>query len=176
YNNTIRNYATRNAGSHKHGLLMGGYTSGRVYNNTIENGAGPGITTFGFGDVYVYNNVIVGAGDFGIFCDDRSTQPSKGFFFINNTIIRPGENGIRMYSVESKGNVFYNNLVVDPGAYDEYEKLTSWWGRGIDSYIYINRAQKIDFDSAGNCFIRDINQVKFKDWRNGDYSLASGSP
>lgn len=177
YNNKVRNYATRNAGSHKHGLLMGGYTSGRVYNNTIENGAGPGITTFGFGDVYVYNNVIVGAGDFGIFCDDRSTQPNKGFFFINNTIINSGENGVRMYSNQSKGNVFYNNLVVNPGAFDEYERLTSWWGKGVDAYIYINRvAKKIDFDSAGNYFVKNIDQVKFRNWRNGDYALSSGSP
>lgn len=176
YNNKIRNYATRNAGSHKHGLLMGGYTSGRVYNNFIENGSGPGITTFGFGDVYVYNNVIVGAGDFGIFCDDRSTDPSKGFYFINNTIIRPGENGIRMYSYQSKGNVFYNNLIVDPGAYNNYERLTSWWGTGKDAFIYINKvAKKIDFDSAGNYFSRDINSLNFKNSKNGDYSLLAGS-
>lgn len=175
YGNTVQNYAVLNAGSHKHGLLMGGYTSGKVYGNYINHGAGPGITTFGFGDVDVYNNVIVEAGDHGIFCDDRSTIPGKGFHFMHNTIVKPGENGVRMYSYQSSGNVFYNNLIVEPGAYDAYENSGSWWGKGIDSYIYINRSKPIDFDSAGNCFVRYVKDAGFKNWQDGDFELTEGS-
>lgn len=111
------------------GIVLGGGTSGLCYNNLIYDGYGSGISIFGLGDIWVYNNVIVNAGRisnlvtgppdnfqaYGIFCDDRTTVEGKSFNFINNTIVNPRDIGIRFWSVESENNRMYNNLIINPG-------------------------------------------------------------
>ncbi len=111
------------------GIVLGGGTSGLCYNNLIYDGYASGISIFGLGDIWVYNNVIVDAGRisklvtgppdnfqaYGIFCDDRTTIEGKSFNLINNTIVNPRDIGIRFWSQQSAGNRMYNNLIINPG-------------------------------------------------------------
>ncbi len=111
------------------GIVLGGGTSGLCYNNLIYDGYASGISIFGLGDIWVYNNVIVDAGRisklitgppdnfqaYGIFCDDRTTIDGKSFNLINNTIVNPRDIGIRFWSQQSVGNRMYNNLIINPG-------------------------------------------------------------
>lgn len=62
HHNTIRNFGRIDMGSQRAGIILGGNTNGRVYNNTVRYGTGNGIQIFGYGDNDVYNNIIDSAG------------------------------------------------------------------------------------------------------------------
>ncbi|UZS00101.1 PKD domain-containing protein [Chondrinema litorale] len=163
FGNVVKNYALQNAVYQDMGILIGGGTTGVVYNNLVESGNGPGIVIFGSGNNTVYNNIVINAGNGdgvadGIFCDDRSTISGRGFYFLNNTIINPSRSGIRIYSDESTSNIIYNNLTVNAGL----------------SGIAINN--NVDYDSANNYYEQDINNLYFEDIVNKNYSLTSNSP
>ena len=171
YNNRVTNYSLENYTYQNCGVTIGGITTGLFFNNYIDRGIskaeGPGISLFGSGENYLYNNVIVNAGMDGIFCDDRTTVEGRGFHFMNNTIISPVRDGIRIYSKQSSGNKFYNNLIVDPGSEGAYNEESK-------SYIYF--AKGVDFDTANNLAVRDIDLIGFKDAAKHDYRLKQGSP
>jgi hypothetical protein len=143
YSNKITNYGMLNLDFQKSGIVIGGGTTGKCYNNYISNGTGNGINVFGLGNNLIYNNIIVYPGynielgvpqyyaSYGIFCDDRSTIPGRSFNFVNNTIIGPGSDGIRIYSRLSANNRMYNNLILSPGSLGKYNLLNQ-------SYIYVN--------------------------------------
>jgi hypothetical protein len=152
YGNTVSYYGMSNVDSQKNGILIGGGTTGRCYNNSIINGLGTGIMVFGIGENYIYNNVIVNSGYekilnnesgsvYGIFCDDRNTIPNSSFYFINNTIISTNSDGIRFYSLESKKNKIINNVILNPGTYTKYTDLNQ-------SYIYLRTG--VDVESSNN--------------------------
>lgn len=154
YNNQVSYYGTNQTTSQNSGIQIGGGTTGKCYNNYISRGYGSGISIFGLGDNLIYNNVILKAGyygsdseaskvAYGIFCDDRSTIPGRSFNFINNTIISPRTDGIRIYSSQSKNNKFYNNLIINPGSYGLYTYINQ-------SYIYYNT--DVDFEVTNNYF------------------------
>ncbi len=157
FRNTVKNFGMAREQYQDEGILIGGGTTGKLYNNIIIKGTGVGIQVFGSGDNYVYNNVIVDAAVDGIFCDDRETVKGRGFYFINNTIINPGEAGMRMYSRESSGNVFYNNIVV-----------------GADENIILLNAP-IDWKASHNVFLNSVSEAGFVNAGNHDYHLKSGA-
>ncbi|HYG38797.1 MAG TPA: gliding motility-associated C-terminal domain-containing protein [Cytophagales bacterium] len=172
YNNSIKNYGILNNGSQQTGMVIGGGSKGKYYNNTIEKGTGAGITVFGQGDVYVYNNVISNSEQDGIFIDDRTTTAGLGFHLYNNTVIDAKLNGITMYSAQSKGNTFYNNLIVNPG------NQTVFVTNPKKAFIYLENmpGKVVDFDSANNFFSKDVASVKFADPANLDFHLQKTSP
>ena len=82
-----------NVNDQNYGLLIGGGTTGKCYNNLVMNGSGNGINVLGIGNNILYNNVIVNAGNnvvnnpnnkFAVFFDDRGTIAGSTFHFINN--------------------------------------------------------------------------------------------
>ncbi len=158
HSNYIENYGLRNEYGQKQGIQIASGTTGLVYNNTLKNGKGTGIFVNGLGDNVIYNNTIINTGDDGIFCDDRHTLPGKGFHFVNNSIIRPGRDGIRMYSTQSKGNTFINNLVVAAGG------------------DFVNKRSNVDWTEATNLFVKDISKVDFEDADNLKFSIKATSP
>lgn len=133
YNNVISNAGvTDNALGLYYGMsgiVIGGGTKGLCYNNLIYDGYGTGISIFGLGDIWIFNNVIVDAGrnskllpgppdnhhPYGIFCDDRTTIAGSSFNLINNTIVNPRDIAIRFWSLQSSNNRMYNNLIINPG-------------------------------------------------------------
>ncbi|MFZ4724729.1 MAG: right-handed parallel beta-helix repeat-containing protein [Paludibacter sp.] len=147
YGNKITNYGIANEKSQNSGIQIGNGTTGKCYNNAILNGSGTGISLFGTGNNILYNNLIVNAGQmgdsidllrggYGIFCDDRATSENMSYNFINNTIISPKTDGIRIYVDKSKNNKIINNLILNPGSYGLYKDLNQ-------SYLYYKSDEQL---------------------------------
>jgi hypothetical protein len=159
YGNTITNYGVANITSQRSGIQIGAGTAGKCYNNAILKGNGTGISVFGIGNNLFFNNIIVSAGEigdinddsngYGIFCDDRSTLKGSSFNFINNTIIGPKSDGIRIYSNQTKHNRIYNNIILSPGSNGNYNN-------NAQSYVFYN--SDVDLDISNNYFSRTLPQ------------------
>jgi hypothetical protein len=169
YNNTIENYGTRNVANQNHGVQFGEGATGKFYGNFINGGKGNGLIIMGNAENFIHDNVIVNAGRDGIFCEDRTTGP--GFKIINNTIINPAANGIKLYTEMVTMNTVLNNIVVNPGSYSTYQYPRT----GNDAYVYL-LDKTVKIQSLNNYFTRDINAVKFVSPSTHNYALTSSSP
>ncbi|HEY9008843.1 PKD domain-containing protein [Ohtaekwangia sp.] len=144
------------------GIQIGLGTGGLMYNNVVKNGPGNGIIVQGKADNIIYNNVIIGAGSIGIYCDDATTSGTlgSGFSFINNTIITPGSDGLKIAAERVSMNHFINNIIIKPG-----------------SGVYVNKTMtSVKMDEANNYYSANIDDVKFANAAAGDYHLLSTSP
>lgn len=157
YNNTIENFGTANNPSQSNGIQIGAGTGGLCYNNFIKKGNGNGIIVLGLGDNVIFNNIIIDAGENGIFCDERGSTGS-GFTFINNTIIRPADDGLRNYAELLSMNRFINNIVADPGA------------------KHVNLRSGVKMEDSNNLYAATVNEVNFVNAAADNYRLKSGSP
>jgi hypothetical protein len=169
YNNTITNYGAMNEPNQNSGIQFSSGTKGICYNNFINGGAGTAINVIGHGDSFLHDNIILNAGAFGIFADER-TSPGAGFRFINNTIINPQRDGIRTYG-DLVPNIILNNIIVNPGSYVTY----TYPRTGNDAYVYLlNKYMNVQIEN--NIFTRDINFVKFSNPAANNYRISSISP
>lgn len=164
YNNKIYNYGVKNELYQNHGVQFSEAGIGKFYNNFIKGGKGNAVMIIGNPQNFVHDNVIVNAGQDGIFCEDRTT--GAGFKFINNTIINPGANGIRIYADEVTMNYVYNNLIVNPGAYAK---------NGDKAFIFL-LSKAVPVKLLNNHQTRDINSVKFVSPSTDNYALTKASP
>jgi hypothetical protein len=168
YGNRIENYGTKNVNAQNNGIQLGEGTVGKCYGNFIKYGKGNGIIIVGNGKNLVHDNVIVNAGQDGIFCDDRVY--GEGFVFTNNTIIRPGLNGIRLYADQVKLSKIQNNIIIAPG---NYYKLT-YPRKREEAYVYkLSSAVRVQVMNNYNSL--DINAPKFAAPYSDNFSLTSGS-
>lgn len=126
YGNSIENYGVSNVAAQNVGLQIAAGTTGKCYNNVIINGSGNGMNIFGKGNNYIYNNIILNAGNgvvnnpnnkYAILVDDREPLPQSSYHLINNTIISPNGEGIYFLSKNTINNVIVNNLILNPGAH-----------------------------------------------------------
>lgn len=182
YNNYIENYGTADEDVQNEGIVLGSGTAARVYNNYIDGGTGHGIQNFGLGPVYIYNNIVLDAGERGIYNDRKhAVEPAEPYMIANNTVIDPAEHGIfynnGQNSVEST-HEYYNNLVVNPGVYEELAGLGSHWtDADSDSYISAQtRAAKEEAVIENNYYTLDIQEAGFIDPVHADYRLEENSP
>jgi hypothetical protein len=169
YNNTITNYGAMKEPHQNNGIQFSSGTKGICYGNFINGGSGTGINIIGHGDSFIHNNVIVNAGSFGIFADERQGI-GAGFKFINNTIVNPKSDGIRTYG-DLVPNIILNNIIVNPGTYAGY----SYPRTGNDAYVYLLN-KKMNVQIANNIFTRDINYAKFISPSTKNFRIASTSP
>ncbi len=178
YGNIIKNSGTDLVNGQNSGIQISGGTTGKCYNNFIFNGSGNGISTFGLGNNLFFNNVILNSGRnyypsdpskkvYGIFCDDRNTIPGLPFNFINNTIINPKTDGIRIYSLLSNNNKFYNNIIINPGSFGSYSNNNQ-------SYIYI--LSGVNASLSNNYFDVNMKNIKFIDTTQNNFKLTVSSP
>jgi hypothetical protein len=168
YNNHIENYGQANVAQQNNGIQFGEGANGKCYGNWIKDGHGDGIIIIGNSENTVYDNIIINAGMDGIFCDDR--VDGTGFKFINNTIINPAENGIKLYADQVTMNTILNNIIINPGNYTKfgYPRPQS------DAYVYLlNKSVKLTMKN--NWFSTDINTVKFADPATDNYSITKSS-
>ena len=176
YNNTITNYATRGSHNEMSGIQINPGTTGKCYNNIVKIGTGNGITLLGQGNNMLFNNLIIEPGRnffptdptkrvYGIFCDDRGTTQGTYFHFINNTIISPKTDGIRMYTTKTVNNRVSNNIIINPGAYASYGQRT---------YVYLNPG--VSAVLSNNFFDMNFSNIRFVNPAAHDYRLLSSSP
>jgi hypothetical protein len=168
YGNRIENYGTKNVNAQNNGIQFGEGTVGKLYGNFIKYGKGNGIILVGNGQNLVHDNVIVNAGQDGIFCDDRVY--GAGFVFTNNTIIRPAMNGIRLYADQVTLSKILNNIIIAPG---NYNKLV-YPRKKEEAYVYLlSSAVKVNVLNNFNSL--DINAPKFVAYGSDNYALTSSS-
>ena len=147
YSNKITHYGVANEKIQNSGIQIGTGTSSRCYNNAIINCSGTGVSVFGTRNNLIYNNLIINAGQmgdsidllrggYGIFCDERVTSENMSLNFINNTIIAPKTDGIRIYIDQSKNNKIINNLILAPGSYGLYNDKNQ-------SYLYYKNDKEL---------------------------------
>jgi hypothetical protein len=170
YNNTITNYGAKNEPYQNNGIQFSEGTKGICYGNLIKGGHGIAVNIVGYGDSFVHDNIIVNAGSYGIFCDERNAVGLAGFRIVNNTIINSKNDGIRNYG-DHVPNVMVNNIIVNPGSYTSYTYPRS----GNDAYIYLLNKTMI-VTSSNNMFTRDVNYPKFVSASSTNYRLTSSSP
>lgn len=151
------------------GLQIGNGTGGLVYNNFIRFSPGNGISCLGIGDNFLYNNIIIHSGatdstsGSGIFMDEQATPDSvlgTGMKFINNTIINPKDNGIRIYNDRIANNLIYNNIIVQLGVSPKHiHKLN-------------NNVKTVE---KTNLLLTSFGNNLFEDVINDDYRIKTGS-
>ncbi|MCU0335410.1 MAG: right-handed parallel beta-helix repeat-containing protein [Chitinophagaceae bacterium] len=174
YDNVVRNYGTLNIGSQQAGIILGGKSNGRVYNNVVNFGTGNGIQVFGSGTNFVYNNLVVNAGrgttlQDAMFIDDR---PAAGFAplvvkVVNNTVVTPGRDGIRASNTNrtmASGSEFVNNLVVAPGTV------------GSSSTPYIIFPSNIGATQRNNINRATVAEAAFVNAAAANYRIQASSP
>jgi hypothetical protein len=130
HDNVIENYGTMNVNVQNNGIQIGEGTGGLCYNNHIKNavGTGAGIILLGLGDNVVFNNIILNSKGYGIFADSRYT-PGPGFKIVNNDIINPKLEGVRLYAAGSQYHHYVmNNLIANSGTYATL---------GSNSYVHL---------------------------------------
>lgn len=166
HHNTIRNSGlTPFALYQSNGLQIGGGGGGNVYNNTIVNAQATGIIIVGYtGNNKIYNNLIIEPKESGIFCDNRaSTIPNTTLLFANNTIVKPGVVGFRLYNEVSK-NWLVNNAIIQPKTVGAYISLLTDKGLVI---VPVNEQNNLKTALDPAAFF--VNPA------GGDYRLRSGS-
>jgi hypothetical protein len=159
YNNTVNRPGLKPfAAGQDNGIQIGEGTGGKCYNNLVKNAPGNGIIVLGLGDNLVFNNYILNSGAHGIFADSRYT-PGPNFQFINNTIIAPALDGIKLNSETISMNTVINNVIVKQGG------------------IAINRKSiGVKLTNLNNYVNVDINACKFVNYSADDFHLQSSSP
>jgi hypothetical protein len=165
YNNRVENYGVANKSSQNYGIILGAGTGGTCYGNYVKTGTGTGMAVFGLADNMVHDNIIVNAGAMGMFIDER-TAPGAGYKIINNTIINPKTEGIRLYAETVPLNVVVNNIIVNPGSYATY---------GNSSYI-MKLNTVLNLQMSNNYTTRNIADVKFANVTGFNFRLTSTSP
>jgi hypothetical protein len=170
YNNRIENYGVKNVQYQNNGVQFGEGSPAKFYGNYIANGPGTGVIIIGNGENFAYNNIIVNAGQDGIFCDER-TSTGAGFKFINNTIINPGKNGITLYTEYVPMNVVQNNIIINPGYFSKY----TYPRTGNDAYIYV-LSKAVKTTISNNYQTRSVADAKFINASSFNYALTSVSP
>lgn len=158
FDNTIHNYGTANKQYQNNGIQIGSGTGGLLYNNLIKNGPGNGIIMMGIGDNVTYNNIIVNAGSNGIFADERYT-PGKGFMFINNTILSPKGDGIKLYTDEVEMNVVINNIIANPG-----------------TRSHISASSAVSLTKSNNLLTETVDELHLLNPGADNYRLKPSSP
>lgn len=167
--NTIEDYGLAAVKAQNNGIQIGAGTGGVCYNNLIKRGTGNGMIVMGLGDNIIYNNVIDEAGNFGIFCDERATT-GQGFIFLNNSILNPKSDGIRIYAELVPRNIIVNNIITNPGSYYSYV----YPRKPDDAFVY--RANDVKIEMSNNYFSMETESVQFNLASSSKYKVASTSP
>jgi hypothetical protein len=165
FDNIINNYATKNQLTQQTGIEIGDGSVADCYRNYTYSGTGDGIACFGIGSNVIHDNMIIKAGQNGIFCDARSATNGDGVKVLNNTIVNPGKTGISVYTSALPHNVCINNIIVNPGFYGQWK-----------DDAFINDKNNPLYIVSNNITTLDINEVKFISPKKNNFRLQGSSP
>jgi hypothetical protein len=160
FNNECRNFGLENKPAQRGGIIIGGGSTGLVYNNLIHTGRGDGIDVFGVGNVRIFNNVIVDADGQGIFIGNREVlENGYNHYIINNTIINSGEDNIRYNNEFAVGSKIINNLLI---------------GAGQKQINYV-KEDNAGVENSTNLEFASVDEVGFVDPASDNYQLQETS-
>lgn len=165
FNNTIKSFGMLNKPSQQAGIILGGNTSGDVYNNKVMYGSGNAIELFGYGINNCYDNIVdstgwdgTANGQHSIYASDYithvETNPKQTARIYNNKVIKPKPAGaifVTGYSNNSNPAFVDNNklCIASPPA--------NW----LTSYIKANPANSVISNNALLCEAVGALPVKF---------------
>lgn len=91
HDNIIKGYGRANLEQQRTGIIVGGCSSGKVWNNSINDGTGAAIQVFGGGDVYLTNNtatnVASSTNEDGIYVDGKCHDLALKVYIQGNQIV-----------------------------------------------------------------------------------------
>jgi len=160
------------------GVLIGGGSVCKTFNNKIINGKGDGIDIFGMGNFDVFNNLIVDAGlhylpdqpdkmKHGIYLGKVVTTPNATMGIYNNTIVSPKSFGVVLSNNELKTVFVKNNLIVNPGKYGT---------EGNNAFINAGNMDPARVSISYNYTNSNISPAAFLDPNGSNYDLKPSSP
>ena len=123
FNNIIRNYGMLNMSSQQAGIILGGNTTGDIYNNKIFKGTGNGIEAFGYGVINIYNNVLDSCGYDGSTLGQQTVYASD---YVTSTVVNPKQ------TMNIYGNAI-NHPTLKAGIF-----ITGYFGNSFPSSVYNN--------------------------------------
>jgi hypothetical protein len=160
YNNTVKRPGLDPFMSGQtNGIQIGEGTGGKCYNNLVKDAPGNGIIILGYGDNKVFNNYIINSGTFGIFADSRYT-PGPNFQIINNTIIYPKQDGVKLNSETIPMNTVINNVMVISGT-------------GV---AVRRKSTRVRLTEANNYVVKNVTECGFVNYSAEDFHLLKTSP
>lgn len=138
-NNVCRNFGIEDKPAQRAGIVLGGGSSGLIYNNLIEKGKGDAIDCFGIGNVKIFNNIIFDTKRQGIFIGNRPLfKDDYNYEIVHNTIIDCGEDGIRYNNALAKNSIIQNNVLINSGNHHINIVKKSSSGISVKSNIELN--------------------------------------
>ena len=134
-----------------------------IYNNYLEDSGSKAIRTYVYGDIKVYNNVVVNAGKldsgggYGIWVMKGGNDGMK-FEVINNTIVSASNYGIKVSPTNFGTSRIQNNIIVSPTS------------------LYITYKNGAPVTISNNLTATDVDSIKFVNAGNKNYALTIDSP
>jgi hypothetical protein len=164
YNNVIKNYGNKLNGNHDEGLFVGDGSEAIIYGNWIENGTkkSNGMQINAFGNTKIYNNVILGSGNYGLYLNNNSPSYAnrEGIFEIYNNTIEGGTHKFGLVAYTPQTVIVKNNIVF--GFYDD-----TLYADGIKTIS--------DTNVSSNIVESEVSNIGFKNYASGDIRLSSSS-
>lgn len=159
HHNTIKNFGTKNHRAHNEGIFIGEGTTGKVYNNWIENGTGNGIQFQGIGNNVFFNNIIIKPQGYGFYAAGGKhvfRLPNYFVHLYNNTFISPGNYAFLFYGDPTGTKEVVNNIFVTTAK--------GFSKKGVKVLM------------ANNIITSNFRDLKFKDPEKNNFELTPASP
>ncbi len=185
HHNTLTDCSYRMVTSQMSGIMIGGGTQAKCYNNKIIDPYTTGIVVLGKGGTKIFNNLIirpakryypdsVALREYGIYVADKTFDDQSYDGIFNNTIIQPKSDGIRIVNSVHFPVRIFNNSVIDPGAFDVYEHDNTD-REGKDSYVY-DDGHFGNIVASNNYFGRSLDTARFVNVAGNNFRLQLISP
>ena len=142
------------------GFQIGDNTVGQYYNNFIIGSQSNAMIVMGSGDIDIYNNYLQGAGDPGIFIDNRSvTTPGAPINVRNNFLMEVRETApfINVFNEKNPVSIIGNQV--------EGNNVIVGYGSGAGPNV-----------THSGSTVRPIERVQFTDVAADNFTLPEGSP
>lgn len=115
YRNVIKNVGLAGEMYQQQGLQVGGASVCEIWGNVLMDGPTNGLFIFGTDDTHIYNNLIVGFGNSGIYINDQGQDLAAEMRVAHNTVIDSGEWGIVAFGGLLGPGSIRNNAVAGAG-------------------------------------------------------------
>ena len=160
HHNVLYKSGLRNVLFQNKGLQIGDNCVGEYNNNFIIGSASNAMIVMGSGNLDIYNNYLQGAGDPGIFIDNRSvTLPGTPVNLRNNYLMEVRET-VPFFNVFNEVNPV--NIT---GNFVEGSNVVVGYGSGAGAKVTVSGTT-----------VGPIERVQFTDVTIDDFSLPEGSP
>lgn len=152
HDNVIDNAGTKKEKFQGNGIQLGEGTTAKCYGNIIRKTSGNGIISLGVNSE-IYENVILYAGENGIFLDDRVPAGTWNRVY-RNIIVKPAMDCLSISANHGIANEAWDNLLLSPGSFGMVP--------GRDSFIRI----------LSDVILKDVNNRKSTDKAEAEYYLG----